>query len=71
MNRDEQTYAIIGSAMTVHRELGHGVLEACDQMALALEFVSQVLPFAREVELPVKYREQCLNTCLLYTSRCV
>lgn len=62
MNSDEQTFEIIGAAMAVHRELGHGFLEAVYQEALAIEFAHRGISFAREVELPIQFRGQRLNT---------
>ena len=60
--KDPQTYAIIGAAMEVHRQLGHGFLEAVYQEASAIEYPERNIPFAREVLLEVKYKGKLL-TC--------
>jgi len=60
-NKDPQTYEVIGAAMEVHRELGHGFLEAVYQEALAIEMTKRNIPFEREVAVPVAYKGQRLQ----------
>ena len=59
---DAQTYAIIGAAMAVHTELGHGFLEAVYQEALECEFIERGIPYSREHDLPIHYRTKKLKT---------
>ena len=45
--RDPQTHALIGAVMEVHRQLGHGFLEAVYQQANAVEYATHGIPFER------------------------
>jgi GxxExxY protein len=57
----EESYAIVGACMEVHRELGAGFLEPIYQEALAFELDSRGVPFERESCLRVHYKERLLN----------
>ena len=61
-NRDAETFSIIGAALEVHRELGHGFLEAVYQQALAFEFEARGIPFEREKGLSILYKGRDLET---------
>jgi len=61
-SKDPKTYAIIGAAMEVHRQLGCGFLEPVYQEVLAIEFSRLAISFRLEESLPVFYKEVRLNT---------
>ncbi len=60
--KDENTYKIIGAAMTVSNHLGCGFLESVYQEALEIEFKHQNITYVREKILPVYYRNIKLNS---------
>ena len=63
--KDQETYKILGAAMAVHSELGHGFLEAIYHEALEQEFSLQDIPFSKEKKLPVYYKKHKLKTFYL------
>ena len=58
---NKESYKIIGACMTVHNELGCGLLEPIYQEALEEEFKIQNLPYNREKSLEVFYKDKKLN----------
>jgi GxxExxY protein len=59
---DPRTYAIIGAAMEVHRQLGCGFLEPVYQDALAIELANQTIPFQRAPKLTITYKGCALES---------
>ena len=50
------TGEIIGAAISVHRELGPGLLESVYQACMCRELGLRQIPFRSQVELPVEYK---------------
>jgi len=59
--RDQKTYAIIGAAMEVHKELGCGFLEAVYQEGLEREFTIEQIPCKAQPIIQIRYKGQLLN----------
>jgi len=56
------TDAIIGAAITVHRELGPGLLESVYEKCLALELTKSGLQIASQKEIPLTYKGLALES---------
>ena len=59
--RKEDSYKIVGAAMEVYNQLGHGFLEAVYQEALEREFKSRGIPYESEKELIIFYKGEPLE----------
>lgn len=57
----EEVYRIIGACMEVHTTLGHGFHETVYHEAACLEFEESCIPFKREVNLAIRYKEKRLE----------
>lgn len=58
---DEIARAVIGAAIEVHRQLGPGFLEAVYEAALAKELEARGIGFARQVPIPLTYRDETIG----------
>jgi GxxExxY protein len=59
--REQETYKIIGICMEVHRILGSGLLEIVYKDAIEYEFKKNNIPFEREKEFEIKYKDVILE----------
>ena len=57
---EELIHRVIGCCITVHRQLGPGLVEAIYQRAVALELEAAGISFEREKRFPVRYRGKVL-----------
>ena len=64
MTEDEITYAIRGAIFDVYNELGPGLLESVYEEALFFELKQRGLEVERQVEVPIKYKGNTLQTQL-------
>ena len=59
--RDQVSHAVIGAAISVHRELGPGLLESVYASCLCHELRRRGVPFARQVKVPVCYAGEVMD----------
>lgn len=59
--KHEEYYKIIGLCMEVHKVLGGGLLEAVYKEALEIEFKNHGIPYEREKEFKIYYKDTLLK----------
>ena len=62
MDTDTLTKTVIGCAIEVHRNLGPGLLESSYETCLIYELSKIGLSAKNQVELPIYYKDQYINT---------
>ena len=55
------TDRIIGCAIEVHKHLGPGLLESVYESALCVEFNVRLLPFRRQIGIPLYYKGELIS----------
>ncbi|MYJ78326.1 MAG: GxxExxY protein, partial [Caldilineaceae bacterium SB0670_bin_27] len=58
---EDETYAVTGAAIEVHRALGPGFLEKVYQEAMQLELNARRIPYEAEKPLDIHYKGRCLT----------
>lgn len=59
---DDLAGRAIGAAITVHRQLGPGLLESAYEACIAIEFTHLSIPFERQKNLPLIYRGHSIDS---------
>ena len=62
---DRLATAVVDAAMEVHRTLGAGFLESVYEKALEVEFLSRKIPFVRQKQIELKYKETSVGEARL------
>lgn len=57
----DEVNLIIGAAIEVQRNLGCGFLEPVYQEALEIEFIEKRIPYSREKEMTINYKDKVLQ----------
>jgi GxxExxY protein len=61
MTENQVAREVVDCAYQIHRTLGPGLLESVYEAVLAVELASRGLRAARQVPVPLVYREQCIQ----------
>jgi len=61
MTENEISKVIVDSAITVHRELGPGLLESVYEVVLAYEIRQRGLTVDRQVPIPIRYKDMTFD----------
>lgn len=62
MTLNEITYEIRGAIYDVYKELGPGLLESVYEEALCFELEQRGLKVERQLQVPIRYKDQVLKT---------